>query len=102
MREDRLQPLTVSEASTEKELTRELGIRYVRIPATDHIWPDPDTIDQMIALYRRLPKDSWLHFHCEAGKGRTTAFMAMYDMMRNKPVEESILQRESQNDQSFL
>ena len=95
VREDRLQPLTVSEASTEKELTRELGIRYVRIPATDHIWPDPDTIDQMIALYRRLPKDSWLHFHCEAGKGRTTAFMAMYDMMRNPQLPmETILERQ--------
>ena len=49
----------------------------------------------MIALYRRLPKDSWLHFHCEAGKGRTTAFMAMYDMMRNPQLPmETILERQ--------
>ncbi|MDY2905446.1 MAG: protein tyrosine phosphatase, partial [Caecibacter massiliensis] len=37
----------------------------------------------------------WLHFHCEAGMGRTTAFMNMYDMMKNPSVPlKDILYRE--------
>lgn len=42
----------------------------------------PENIDEFIKLYKSLPKDAWLHFHCEAGKGRTTTFLAMYDMMK--------------------
>ena len=30
-----------------------------------------------------MPKDSWLHFHCKEGIGRTTTFMIMYDIMKN-------------------
>lgn len=76
----------ITEALTEEELTRENGLGYVRITATDHVWPAPSCIDDFIRFYRRLPKDSWLHFHCAAGVGRTTAFMAMTDMMRNPDV----------------
>ena len=42
-----------------------------------------------------LPDDAWLHFHCRAGKGRTTSYMAMYDMMRNPQVPcEDIISRQ--------
>ena len=30
-----------------------------------------------------MPADGWAHFHCRAGKGRTTTFMVLYDMLRN-------------------
>ena len=30
-----------------------------------------------------MPKNGWAHFHCEAGRGRTTTFLVLYDMMRN-------------------
>ena len=33
-----------------------------------------------------LPDNAWLHIHCSAGKGRTTTFLALYDMMRNPGV----------------
>lgn len=34
-------------------------------------------------------------FHCEAGEGRTTAYMAMYDMMKNPDVSlKDILYRQ--------
>ena len=32
---------------------------------------------------RALPAGGWVHFHCEAGKGRTTTFLALYDILRN-------------------
>ena len=30
-----------------------------------------------------MPADGWAHFHCRAGKGRTTTFLALYDMLHN-------------------
>ena len=33
--------------------------------------------------YETMPKNGWAHFHCEAGRGRTTMFMVLYDMLRN-------------------
>lgn len=87
--------LAVTSAKTEETVAKELGLRYVRLTATDHIWPDEASIDRFIAFYKTLPKNAWLHFHCEAGKGRTTAFMAMYDIMKNPDVPlADILERQ--------
>ena len=69
--------------------------RYFRIAATDHVWPTPENIDRFLAFYRTLPQDAWLHFHCEAGVGRTTAFMVMTDMLKNPSVSlKDILYRQ--------
>lgn len=76
----------VKSAMTEKDLVHKYGLNYIRITATDHIWPKPEYIDQFIDLYRTLPPNAWLHFHCEAGAGRTTEFMAMYDILKNPDV----------------
>lgn len=87
--------LAVTSAKTEETVAKELGLRYVRLTATDHIWPDEASIDRFIAFYKTLPKNAWLHFHCEAGKGRTTAFMSMYDIMKNPDVPlADILERQ--------
>lgn len=78
--------ITVTSVATEASVARKAGFNYWRLTATDHIWPDATIVDQFISLYRNLPTNAWLHFHCEAGKGRTTTFMALYDMMRNPHV----------------
>lgn len=80
---------------TEEELAKANGVNYFRITALDHLWPAPKYIDQFIEFYKKLPKDAWLHFHCQAGAGRTTAFMAMLDIMTNPEVElNEILKRQ--------
>ena len=78
-------PVTVKAESVmqEEQLVKSRGLRYFRIAATDHVWPSAENIDAFIRFVRKLPKDAWLHFHCQAGEGRTTAYMAMYDMMKN-------------------
>ena len=87
--------VSVDRAQTEQELVREAGLHYYRITATDHLWPRPETIDRFIRFVQSLPPQAWLHFHCEAGMGRTTAFMNMYDMMKNPSVPlKDILYRE--------
>ena len=78
-------PVTVEAelVMTEEQLVKSRCLRYFRIAATDHVWPSAENIDDFIRFARKLPKDAWLHFHCQAGEGRTTAYMAMYDMMKN-------------------
>lgn len=89
------QIMQVNTVQTEKEMAKVNGIHYVRIAVTDHLPPTREEIQRFVTFVNHLPKDAWVHFHCEAGKGRTTTFMAMYDMMRNPKVPfETILQRQ--------
>ena len=87
--------LEVRDVMTEKELVEQSGARYFRLTDTDHVWPADENIDKFIDFVKKLPDDAWLHFHCRAGKGRTTSYMAMYDMMRNPQVPcEDIISRQ--------
>jgi len=56
---------------------------YKRFYATDHCFPSDVIVDEFIDFVSQLPKDAWLHFHCRAGKGRTTTFMGLYDILKN-------------------
>lgn len=85
----------IDRAMTERELVEGAGLRYVRFAVTDHTWAKPETIDAFIDFVKKAPSNSWMHFHCQAGKGRTTSFMVMYDMMKNPSVSlKDILQRQ--------
>ena len=75
--------VTVERASTEQNIVEGAGAHYVRITATDHARPPDDEVDRFVLAVRELPEDAWAHFHCEAGLGRTTTFMVLYDMLRN-------------------
>ena len=68
---------------SELELTKSKGIGYIRIPVTDGHTPSDDMVDYFIKFVNNQPKDTWLHFHCKEGIGRTTTFMIMYDIMKN-------------------
>ena len=90
-----LKPETVRTVESEQQLVEAAGAKYIRIAATDHLWPSPECIDAFVALYQKLPQNAWLHFHCAAGVGRTTVYMAMYDMMHNPSVSlKDILYRQ--------
>jgi hypothetical protein len=77
------QQVIVKEASIEGDLVSTVGASYVRVAVTDHTRPLDDAVDRFIVAVRRLPENAWAHFHCEAGLGRTTTFMVLYDMLRN-------------------
>jgi len=68
---------------TEEELCHSIGAGYQRIPVSDHSAPEDCDVDRFVSFVKDCPPGTWLHFHCREGKGRTTSFMAMYDMMRN-------------------
>lgn len=69
-------------ASSEKVALRN-GAEYIQFPVSDHQHPDNHIVDDFVAFIKNLDEDTWLHFHCSAGKGRTTTFLAMYDIMLN-------------------
>ena len=82
--------LAVETWETERELARDEGFGYLRLVCPDHCWPPADIIDTFIAFVGSLEDDAWLHFHCQAGSGRTGAFMTILEMMRNPsaPLED--------------
>ena len=79
--------ITVTTPTTERMAFDNLKIgkctvHYSRIPVTDHCAPS----DAAMMEFRKLavstdPESSWLHFHCHGGDGRTTTFLALYDMV---------------------
>ncbi|AIL64911.1 Effector protein hopD2 [Rickettsiales bacterium Ac37b] len=66
---------------TEKQLVESLGIEYVRLPVLDHKHPSSDVVEKFVKLVKN--SKSIIHFHCAAGKGRSTTFLAMYDIVHN-------------------
>lgn len=59
-----------------------LNVDYKRIPVPDSQRPSNEVVDRFIRWLRSVDEEKvWIHFHCECGKGRTTTFMAMIDMM---------------------
>jgi protein-tyrosine phosphatase len=73
----------VRSVSTEKKLCQDSKVDYLRLPTPDHYPPDDLQIDRFVDLVKTMPKDAWIHLHCEGGMGRTTAFLCLYDMMHN-------------------
>lgn len=77
------QKLIPTKVQNENELVENKGMSYIRIPVTDKEKPSDDMVDYFVQFVQSLPQNTWVHFHCEEGLGRTTTFMAMYDIMKN-------------------
>lgn len=87
---------TVDTWETERELVEGEGFQYLRLACPDHCWPPADVIDAFIGFAASLDDDAWFHFHCQAGSGRTGAFMTIYEMMQKSDVSvEEILQHQA-------
>lgn len=68
---------------TEEQFVKAKGKAYERIPVTDFKIPTDEDVDYFVNLVNNRPENSWFHFHCKAGIGRTTIMMTMYDIMQN-------------------
>ena len=79
--------IKVHSVVTEQQAVEEEGFVYLRLPVPDYAWPPAETIDAFIEFVKGIDmKQSWLHFHCHAGTGRTGIFMMLYDKMKNPKV----------------
>lgn len=89
--------ISIETASTERALIESLNFVYVRLPVLDHSHPEDELVEQLIALLQDNPS-SWVHFHCAAGKGRTTTLMALYDIYHNAKLVslDDILRRQKE------
>ncbi|MFN7710322.1 MAG: hypothetical protein ACK5O7_05140 [Holosporales bacterium] len=58
-------------------------MRYERAPISDHNAPEPRDVDQLVALFVTATPQTWFHFHCRAGHGRTTTALILYDIWLN-------------------
>ncbi len=84
--------LKVGEAATEEKVAAWLAkmlsvpVIYRRIPVTDHCAPSTRAIAALRKLWIEATQqdESWVHFHCHGGDGRTTAFLALWDMLNWK------------------
>jgi hypothetical protein len=90
--------LSVAQTQSEAELVKRLGVDYKRFYVTDHVKPSDSTVDDFITFIQHLPSNSWLHFHCAKGRGRTTTFLTMYDILHNshRVSFEDIIARQQQ------
>ena len=77
----------------EFQVTKKNNISYVRIPVTDGDMPNDNYVKYFINFVNNQPENTWLHFHCKAGVGRTTTFMIMYDIMNRQIMLSKISQK---------
>src|SRR4030095_6697423 len=77
--------LVVKSAATEKDVAGQMPFsprpNYIRIPVTDHCMPGVDELNRFIKLCVSLNPGDWVHCHCHGGDGRTTTFLALFDMV---------------------
>lgn len=92
---DKINGVEIKSIETEESTVRSANHQYVRLTVTDHVRPTDNEVDRFVAAVKALPEDAWVHFHCRAGKGRTTTFMTMFEMLKTAPTDsfESIVER---------
>lgn len=74
---------TVKDVFSEDALARKHQIHYQRFYVQDHHAPNIKTTKAFVRFVKDLPKDTMLYFHCRGGRGRSTTFLMMYDILKN-------------------
>ena len=75
--------ITVKTSEIEPDLVKKHGLNYILFATRDGHIPSPEVVDEFVEFVKNLPKTTHLHFHCAHGKGRTTMFMSLFQMMNN-------------------
>lgn len=73
--------LIVSEA----DLAKQYGFGYKTIIIGSRFVAENKHIDEIVTFFDTLPENTWLHFHCAHGLGRTSMLLVMLDIMKNAP-----------------
>lgn len=94
---DRGSVVQVHEVTSERQLALASGATYLRLTVTDHLRPRDQEVDRFIEALAAHPVDARVHVHCRGGDGRTTTFMALFDMLANadKVTADAIFARQA-------
>ena len=76
-----LTDITTCSISNENDAVTKDGLKYQRFAIKDGGIPSTTTIDDFVDFIKNKPEGQHLHFHCDAGEGRTTTFMVLYQIM---------------------
>lgn len=74
--------IKVEKSQIELNLVKDSGLNYVLFSTRDGHIPTPTMVDSFVSFIVETPPTTHLHFHCNHGEGRTTMFMAMFQMMK--------------------
>ncbi|MBX9621003.1 MAG: hypothetical protein K2X28_03085 [Alphaproteobacteria bacterium] len=69
----------------ESEIAKQYGFKYTNIRIESKIPSSDEAIDTFVNFIDTLSENTWVHFHCRHGKGRTSMMLTMYDIMKNAP-----------------
>lgn len=89
--------MVVAAVKNEEYYVKKYGFEYHRLYVTDHRAPRDAEVDAFLNLVKSKPEKTWFHVHCRGGKGRTTTFLTMFDMIKNadKVSFEEIIERQA-------
>lgn len=89
--------LSIKAVHNEEYFVKKWGFNYHRLYITDHCAPMDSEVDAFLALIKTHSDKTWFHVHCRAGKGRTTTFLVMYDIIKNadKVTFNEIIERQA-------
>ena len=73
--------VTAEFVSNEDSIVTNDTMQYKRYAVKDNGSPTPIIVDNFVEFIKNKPTDLHIHFHCDAGEGRTTTFMVLYQIM---------------------
>ncbi len=75
--------IAVHKTANEEFLAKKNGFIYKRFTVRDHAKPDDAEFKNIINFIKNLPENQKIYVHCAAGKGRTTTFLTLFDIIKN-------------------
>lgn len=82
-------PSHIEELRKEKYNTEQEGLENIGVHYTNFELERKDFavnwgfVDQAVDIFEKIPENTWVHFHCAGGRGRTTSMAMLYDIFRN-------------------
>jgi len=86
----------IEKISNEEELVKNYGFKYRKFPIKDHNFPSKNIVDDIIKFILNLESEDLIYAHCAGGKGRSTIFLSIYDIIINSkktPLAEIFLRQ---------
>ncbi len=69
----------------EAKVAKSYGFGHKNIKIDSKALTTNQAVDEFVAFFDALPPNTWVHFHCRLGKGRTSMMLVMLDTMKNAP-----------------